>query len=181
MDDRAEATLVRRAQAGDTGAFDELVGAHAAVVYNVVLRMVGNREDARDLTQQIFLKVWRSIERVDPERRFFCWLYRIALNEASNLRRGRRPETELNDGIVDPAPSPEDCAEQAERDRLVQAALLDLKDEERRLLVIRYYGQLSYEELSGLFGMTEEKLKSRLFMARQKLGRALRRRGYTGP
>jgi RNA polymerase sigma-70 factor (ECF subfamily) len=172
-----DADLVRRARAGDTRAFDELVSRHIQVVYNLALRLVGNREDAKDLTQVTFLKAWRALEGFDHSRRFFSWIYRIALNESLNLLRGRRPQEVLDDRIADPSQSPDEQVASRVREETVQAALMDLGEEHRQIILLHYFGELSYSELSGFLEVPEKTVKSRLFTARQMLGRVLKRRG----
>lgn len=172
-----EGALVRRAQAGDTGAFDELVGIYGSRIYNVILRMVGNREDARDLTQTTFLNVWRSIGRLDPGRPVSCWIYRVALNQARNAIRDRKPRVALSERLADPGPSPEESAGRAQRRRILLEGLQALGEADRGLLVLRYFGQLGLDEMSRVLEVREETVKSRLFSARRKLGRELIKRG----
>ena len=178
MDGRDEGDLVSRAKAGDTRAFDELVNRHIQVVYNLALRVVGNREDAWDLTQGTFLKAWRGLDGFDVRRQFFSWLYRIALNESLNQLRGRRPREALDERIPDPSPSPDSRVEDRERQEAVQGALMELDEGHRQIIVLRHFADLSYAELSGLLEVSQEKVKSRLFTARQMLGRILQRRGF---
>jgi RNA polymerase sigma-70 factor (ECF subfamily) len=178
MDVRDEMDLVCRSKAGDTTAFDELVNRHVQVVYNLALRLVGNVEDAWDLTQGTFLKAWRGIDGFDSRRRFFSWLYRIALNESLNLLRSRRPQEALDERIADPSPSPAALADEHERQEAVHAALMDLDEGHRKVIVLRHFADLSYAELSDVFGVPQKTIKSRLFTARQMLGRILERRGF---
>jgi RNA polymerase sigma-70 factor (ECF subfamily) len=180
MDASDEADLVRRAKAGDGRAFDGLIGSYVQVVYNLSLRMVGNREDARDLTQCVFLKAWRGLGRFDDHKRFFSWLYRIALNESLNLLRGRRPVEKLNERFKDPSPSPDEQFALRERDEALQAALMDLEEGHRQLIVLHHFAELSYAELGQLLDLPERMVKSRLFTARRMLGRILKRRGFRG-
>jgi RNA polymerase sigma-70 factor, ECF subfamily len=178
MDAPGEADLVRRAKAGDTRAFDELVGKYIQVVFNVAYRLVGDREDARDLTQRTFMNAWRGLHRFDVRRRFFSWLYRIALNESLNLLRARRPQEALDERVVDPSPSPDEQADQRKQQEAIRVALMDLDEAHRQLIVLHHFAELSYEEMSGLFNVPEKTIKSRLFTARQMLGRILIRRGF---
>ncbi len=169
---------MRRAQSGDAGAFDALVGVYGPRIYNVVLRMVGNPEDARDLTQTTFLKVWRSIGRVDPQRPVSCWIYRVALNQARNAIRDRKPRVALTETVAGPGPSPEERAGQAVQKQIIHECLLVLREADRDLLVLRYFGQLGLDEMSRVLDVRTETIKSRLFSARRKLGRELMRRGF---
>jgi len=181
LSEREEASLATRARDGETRAFDKLVESYARIVYNLVLRMVGDREDAKDLTQNTFLKAWRSIGSFDPGRKFFSWIYRIALNEAMNLLRSRRPRVDLDDRMADPRPSPAEQIDARDTQESVQAALAELGDSERQILVLRYFGELSYEEIADFLEIPEKTVKSRLFSARQEMGRILKRQGYGCP
>lgn len=180
MDASDEADLVRRAKAGDERAFGGLVDAYLQVVYNLSLRMVGNIEDARDLSQCVFLKAWRGLARFDDRRRFFSWLYRIALNESLNLLRSRRPVDELSERLTDPRPLPDEETALRERNDALQAALMDLDERYRTIIVLHHFGEVSYAELGRVLDLPEKTIKSRMFTARQMLGRSLVRRGITG-
>jgi RNA polymerase sigma-70 factor (ECF subfamily) len=173
-----ENALVQRCRDGDARAFGELVAAYERVVFSLALRMTGDREDARDITQVVFLKVYRGLPGFDPRRRFFSWIYRIAVNESIDRLRGRRPAEPLDDRL--PADdAPEVDAERSERTDQVQRALLDLNEDDRQLLVLRHWLDRSHAEIGETLGVPESTVKSRLFEARQRLGRALRRRGVT--
>ena len=174
-----EASLVRSAKKGDTQAFDELVRIYGRVVYNLALRMVGDPEDAWDLTQCSFLKAWSGLRSFDSNRRFFSWLYRIAMNESLGLLRDRRDQETIDEGVADPAPGPEERRDARELRDKAQAALMALKENDREVLVLRYFGQLSYAELSESLKVPEKTVKSRLFTARQKLGQVMKRRGFS--
>ncbi len=180
MDGTDEAALLSRCRAGDPGAREALVVRYERVVYTLALRMTGDREEARDITQTVFLKVFRSLGSFDPRRRFFSWVYRIALNEGIDRRRGRRSETELDATCEDPAEGPDARAERNETAGVVQAALLTLSEDDRRVLVLRHWLDRSHAEIADALGVPERTVKSRLHEARQRLGRALRRMGVTG-
>lgn len=170
-------TLVTRCLAGDPRAFGELVAAYERVVYTLALRMTGNRETARDVTQQVFVKVHRGLASFDRRRRFFSWIYRIAVNECINERRSRRTHESLDERLVDPAPGQEEQAMRREVAEAVQAALQRLPESDREVLVLRHWLERSYAEISDALGLPESTVKSRLFEARQRLGRLLRTEG----
>jgi RNA polymerase sigma-70 factor (ECF subfamily) len=178
MIDSDEARLIRWAKEGDTRAFDALVGIYGRVVYNLALRMVGDPDDASDLTQRSFLRAWNGLGSFDSNRRFFSWLYRITINESLRLLEERRPLETLDERMADPAPSPEEYRNRRERSDRVQAALMAVGANDREILVLRYFGQLSYAELGELLEVPEKTIKSRLYTARQTLGRVLRQRGF---
>ena len=91
-DDGSDEQLVARCRAGDVDAFETLVWRYQAVLFKVALRMLGNREEAKDATQNTLLKMYENLATYDASRRFFSWAYRILLNDCLNTLRGRRPE-----------------------------------------------------------------------------------------
>jgi RNA polymerase sigma-70 factor (ECF subfamily) len=181
MDGRDEATLVRRAQSGDTRAFDRLVLAFGSVVYSLALRMTGNHEDARDVAQRTFMSAWRGLAGFDSDRRFYSWLYRIARNESLNFLRARRPTEPLGDDRVDPGPSADADLNARECRDAISEALRSLPAEQRELLLLRYTAELSYREIAELLEIREPLVRSRLFTARQAMGRLLEQLGWTKP
>ena len=161
---------------GDASAFEPIVERYQRVLYNVALRMLGDREDARDVTQVAFVKAWQNLASYDSSHRFFSWLYRIMVNESLNLIARRRREVPLAFEL----PSPERADQQAEADErteLLRRALLALPRESREVLVLRHFTELSYQEIAGTLGIPEKTVKSRLFTARQRLGELLGRGG----
>ena len=166
--EEADEALVERCRKGDGGGFATLVGRYERIVFNLAYRMLGNREDARDVAQSAFLKALESLHRFDPRYRFFSWLYRIAMNEALDVlgRRGR--QTELTDVHM----ADDDPARDAQTDELgarVRGALGTLSPDQRAVLVLRHYQELSYEEIGRLLDLPDSTVKSRLFEARDRL------------
>lgn len=163
-----DAALVRRCLAGDTAAFEGLVAAYQRLAFTVALRMLGDYEDARDATQNTFVKAFEKLESYEPKYRFFSWMYRILINECLNVRRGRHPSEGLNPEQRSEADTG-DAAEAAERRRDVRAALLALPIHYREVIVLRHFAQMSYEEMSVALGVPVKTVKSRLHTARQQL------------
>lgn len=172
-----EETLVLRSLAGDQRAFGELVSAHQQVLFNVALRMLNDREDARDVTQTAFLKAWRKLDTYDRRNKFFSWIYRILLNEALNQLRQRRRLEPLDERMVSPERSPEERTEANEIGAIVQEGLMELGTEHRQMIILRHFLHLSHREMAGLLNLPEKTVKSRLYTGRQLLGGILRRRG----
>lgn len=167
-----DVALVRRCLAGDTAAFEGLVIQYQRLAFKVSLRMLGDYEDARDATQNTFIKVFEKLSTYEPRYRFFSWMYRILLNECLNLRRARRPAEEL--GPDEPSGGGSiDSVEAAERRRDVRAALVALPVHYREVIVLRHFAQMSYEEISETVGIPVKTVKSRLHTARQQLTRQL--------
>jgi len=175
-----EAELIRRAQAGDLAAFEELVGVHADHLYRVVLRLVGDRGEAEDVVQETLLRAWRGIQRFQRRAMIFTWLYRIAVNESNRAleRRTRRDRTvPIDDEAVQiPAPAREGPAKRTEQRELrgaLELAIADLDPPYRIALVLRDVEGLSTREAAQITGIGEAAFKSRLHQARLKVRASL--------
>ena len=166
--DATDAELVERVLAGDTDAFGPLVERYQRVLFTVAFRMLGNRADAADVTQTAFVKAFEKLGSYDPQYRFFSWLYRIALNETLNVQRTRRPLEPL-DLTLPAAGSAASQLEQTERRERIQAALLRLPPDYREALVLRYFSDLSYDEIAAAVAVPVKTVKSRLYSGRQRL------------
>lgn len=177
MDAQHESELVRRALEGDERAFGGLVEAYERVLFNLALRMVNDREDARDLTQTVFLKAYRHLATFDRRHKFFSWIYRIMLNESLNFISRRKRHEELDDRLVSTDSGPEDRADGSQVRDIIQSALTDLTLDYRQVIILRHYLQLSHREMSEVLNVPEKTVKSRLYTARQQLGEILQRRG----
>jgi RNA polymerase sigma-70 factor, ECF subfamily len=164
--------LVSRCLAGDETAFEGLVERYQRVLFTVAVRMVGDREEAADATQNAFVKAYRKLDTFDPAGKFFSWIYRILFNECLNIRRNRRGNERFT---PEPAPvaSPADLLDAAERRARVQAAILALPPLYREVIVLRFFGELSYEEIADSIGTPVKTVKSRLHTARERLASLL--------
>lgn len=162
-----DAVLVARCLSGDETAFERLVERYHRPLYGAAVRLLGDREEARDVTQTAFLKAYQALSTCDSERRFFTWLYRILINECLNTRRARRPAEPLPETAA-AAPAP-DGVEVAEIRRLVRVAVLQLPAAQRDVIILRHFVELSYGEVAEALGIPEKTVKSRLFSARQRL------------
>jgi RNA polymerase sigma-70 factor (ECF subfamily) len=169
------AELVRAAKAGDRSAFDELVRATYADAYTLAFRLTGNEEDARDVVQDAYLRAYKSLKRFRGDAQFTTWLYRITANCASTLlvKRGKHRHDELSDETVlfdeRPEADPEGRADAALDRQTVTAALQELPDGLRQVIVLRDIYDLPHEQIAGELGITEAAAKVRLHRARRKL------------
>ena len=174
--------LVAAALRGDRDAFGDLVGRYEGRLVNYLYRLVRSSEDAHDLAQEVFLKVYQALDRFDPQYRFSTWLFRVAQNAAIDVLRKRRvqlvPISRREDASGEPAPDfdlPSDDPtplaelEGAERDSEVRRAIDALPWEYRELILLRHYGELAYEEIADLKQMPLGTVKNKLFRARQML------------
>ncbi len=175
-DENDESAWIARCLKGDASAFEPLVARYERPLFAVALRLVANYEDARDVTQNAFIRAYEHLDSFDPQRRFFSWVYRIAVNESLNLRRARRPQEALGTGIQ-VAGGQTEAVEAHETTARVEQALSQLSEEYREVVVLRYFAELSYEEISQAVGVPEKTVKSRLFSARQRLAGLLGQEG----
>ena len=174
MDDQA---LVERSLSGDKAAFGELVTRYERPLFNVALRILRDREEARDATQTAFVKAWEHLVQFDRGHRFFSWIYRILMNEALNRATRRRRHEELSAEMPDARGATEDEADRGKLKQIVGEALRELPAEQRDVVVLRHWLDLSYEEIAEKLGVPAKTVKSRLFSARQRLAGLLRLRG----
>jgi RNA polymerase sigma-70 factor (ECF subfamily) len=176
--------LVQRWQSGDEGAFEDLVRRHEQRVFRLLLRMLGNREEAEDVTQEAFLSLHRHGHRFRREARFSTFVYRVASNAALNRRRtlgrnrNRIGELEVRQKAGFDLPSgprdPEDAAAGSEAQERVQEALLDLPPDLRVAVVLYDIEGQSYQEVARVLGIPEGTVKSRIHRARSALRDGLR-------
>ncbi len=178
MDDEA---LVQRCLSGDTEAFGELVGRYERPIFNVALRMLRDREEARDATQNAFVKAWQHLDQFDRSRRFFSWLYRIAVNESLNRATRRRKTEVLDETLEARTDGPEAQAARSEQARLVERAVEQLSDTYREVIVLRHWLDLSYDEIAEALHVPAKTVKSRLFSARVRLAEILASMGVQAP
>lgn len=175
MEKEQEEALVRDCRKGDRSALDALVRRFERPVYNAAFRILGNPDDAADATQTTFLKLFTNLGLYNPRFRLFSWIYRIAVNEALHQIDRRKPLASLEDAPgIDTS---ERFAVQDELHREIQAVLMELSEDHRIVIVLRYFGDLSYGEMGEVLGLPDKTVKSRLYSARQQLKSRLEARG----
>lgn len=177
-EDELDRMCVERCLRGEAEAFEGIVERYEKPVYNAILRLGADQEEARDLCQQVFLKIYEKLGTYDPARRFFSWLYRIAINETLNYIQARRKWEPLDSHMPDPRPDAEQQIEEAERDSELQRALLALDVKYRLAVIVRHFLNLSYGEMAHVLDLPEKTVKSRLFTARQQLRGILEERRH---
>ena len=167
-----EAELISQAKNGERNAFSELVCIHAQGVRNVIYRMCGDAQIAEDAAQETFIQAWLHIASYRPQASLRSWLYRIAVNAATDmLRRQKRilPNSLEDLDLKDPQLGPEALFAQGERTALIQQAVLSLPDACRPVLVLREYEGLSYHEIADTLDIPLGTVMSRLNYARKLL------------
>ena len=159
--------LISRCLAGEREAFDELLGQYEKPVYNVAYRIVGNLDDAADVTQTVFLKAFEKLDTYEPKYRFFSWIYRIAIHEAINQNRVLQRQQPLEGNEPAAEGGPESEFESSDLSRRIQGCLMKLNENYRTVIVLRHFSGLSYREISDTLDVPEKTIKSRLYSARQ--------------
>jgi RNA polymerase sigma-70 factor (ECF subfamily) len=177
MSNSDDSELARAALDGDRRAFDELVERYESRIYNLALRVTGNRADALDAAQSTFLKAYLNLHRFDTARSFFSWIYRIGMNESLDTIQASRRFSELDPETESGAASPEQESAGREAGREIRHAVQELPPEQRVVVVLRHFQGLSYREISDVVGVPQKTVKSRLFEARRSLRARLERIG----
>lgn len=172
-----DAALVAESLRGSRKAMGELVGLYEKPVFNAAYRILGNPQDAADVTQSVFLKVFENLEKYDPQHKFFSWIYRIAVNESISFRKQQTPRPVHDETAAAVAPEAERAISEEAIGRQVQEALMRLSDEQRILVALKHFSELSYRDISAVLDIPEKTVKSRLYSARQQLKKDLAVRG----
>jgi RNA polymerase sigma-70 factor (ECF subfamily) len=172
--------LARLAQTGDKSAFGVLVQRHQARVYNIALRLTGDREEALDLAQEAFIRAHSMLASFDSTRLFAPWLARVASNVVLNQLRRRKPTSipfaeEGNEQSRGARPPPDESAQPEQRflaneqSAAIRAAILSLPPHYRAVVELRHFQELSYEEIAAALSLPLSDVKSHLFRARKLL------------
>ena len=176
-----EQASIRLAKEGDEQAFEALVTAYERKVYNYALRSTGNEEDAMDVTQEVFLRVYRSLPGFKEESSFSTWLYRITYNICVDFSRKHAKRKELYLGVdgetadgkeielPDESYAPEAVYGQKELREEIAGALMHLSDQHREVLVMREINGMSYAQIAEVLELEEGTVKSRIARARENL------------
>ncbi|MBX3393504.1 MAG: sigma-70 family RNA polymerase sigma factor [Phycisphaeraceae bacterium] len=185
-DEVQDLALVRSITSGEAGAWRLLLGRHQANVYNLCLKLVGNRDLAEDLAQDTLVKIVQHIARFDGRAKFSTWLYRITMNvclsrlRAEKVRRHSSLDDQPRDGTTSHAamiagrePGAMSSVQSAELSRNVLSALGTLEPEQRAILVLRDTRDLDYDQIAEILDVPVGTVKSRLFRARAALRTAL--------
>jgi RNA polymerase sigma-70 factor (ECF subfamily) len=174
-----DATLVRQVLQGDTAAFTLLVDRHAAACTRFAMRMLGNREDAEDATQESFLRAYRSLARYEERQAFRTWLFQILVNRCRTaaVRRQRRQRMFLVDDSAVASASVRPLADSTELRAELQRAIGTLDPEQREAFLLKHVEQLSYDEMAEATGVGVSALKMRVKRACDRLQWLLRENG----
>jgi RNA polymerase sigma-70 factor (ECF subfamily) len=177
MNEEITQELIRRFKQGEEKAFNELVNLYKKRIFNLVLRMVRNQEDAMDLAQEVFVKVYHSLKDFRGESSFSTWLHRIAVNLSLNFTQRDRFRSfislpDLTQPVLS-SDSPLKDYEKKELDKAIDQAVLSLPKKQKAVFVLRHYQELQYSEIANVMGKSEGAVKANYFQALKKLKKSL--------
>ncbi|MBD3287379.1 sigma-70 family RNA polymerase sigma factor [candidate division KSB1 bacterium] len=172
-----EGRLIRRCQQGDSHAYGVMVEHYKERAYYSALGLVSSHEAALDLSQEAFVRAYRSISKLEPERKFFTWFYQIlrhlCFNHLRDRARHARPFSEINveevQQIVDTSQNTEEHIEQAEMKTAVWRAIDSLKENDKEIIILKDFQNMSYKEIAEVLECPIGTVMSRLYTARQAL------------
>ena len=161
--------LVKQCLRGEPRAFETLVDRYQRVVFNIALRMVGAPEDARGITQTVFLKVYENLESFDSRHKFFIWICRIVVNESLNYLRVKKTTDQLDENVVAGGKPQDEPLQDNQMLQSLERALMNMSFDQRVVLVLKHFQGLSYRDIGHILDIPEKTVKSRLFSGRQDL------------
>jgi len=179
MSSDRDRALILRCKRGDRKALGELVKNYERPIYNVAYRILGNPDDAADVTQIVFLRAFERLDQYNPEYKFFSWIYRIAINESINQRNRTRNQQSFTDEDIAVQDDPEKELDEDRMSEIIQASLMELQEDYRVVVVLRHFSDLSYRDIGGILQIPEKTVKSRLYSARQLMKTQLNEMGVS--
>lgn len=177
-EDEQDRDCVERCLRGESDAFEPLMARYERPIFNAILRLGGNPDEARDICQEVFVKVFENLRSYDRSRKFFSWMYRVAINETINHMKSRRRWEPLSDTLEYAHTNPEQDMQAHEQSGEIQRALLAIDLKYRLAVIVRHFLQLSYSEAALVLDLPEKTVKSRLFTARQMLREILEEKSH---
>ena len=177
MTEDTDNELVLACLNGNTSAFAGLIEKYQKAIFNTALRLVGDADEAKDITQEVFIRAYENLESFKPEYKFFSWIYKMTLNRSINEISRRKHQAALDSEIISPEEDPGSRIDARRLAKKIQEAITELSIDLRVVIILRHFADLSYRELSFVLEIPEKTVKSRLFSARQRLGDILARQG----
>jgi RNA polymerase sigma-70 factor (ECF subfamily) len=178
----ADTDLISRAAGGDASAFQALVERHRAMVYRIAYQFAGNHHDAEDIAQEVFIKVYRSLDRFRQDAQLTSWMYRIVMNACIDHRRRHRLNANAAFGdeaehrmlnAPEETPGPEDCAYAGEIGEVLEVEIRRLPKGQRVVFLMRHYQGMKLCEIAEALGLAEGTVKRQLHAAVHRLREAL--------
>ena len=164
---------VEEVLAGQTQAYAELVNRHKDMVYTIAIGLLHVREEAEEVSQDAFLKAYQALTKFRKQAKFSTWIYRIVYNECiSRLRKKKLNQISLDENKInfsDSLITDENSANEDEKHRMLQEAIMDLPKEDKAIILLYYFESLSIEEISVITSLSKSNIKIRLFRIRNKM------------
>ena len=186
-----DALLIERCKSGDYTAFDELITVYRGKIYAMIFNMIRNEADAWDLSQDVFIKAWKSLSKFEGRSAFYTWIYRIAHNATYDWMRKKKVEGagEFNDEMLNEAEpgsptspkvydAPDQNVQRAELQNKIKTAINSLSEDHREVILLKEVEGLSYQEIAESIGSSIGTVMSRLYYARKKLQETLKDNVY---
>ncbi len=186
MKKRIDGDLVKRAKSGDQKAYDQLVLLYKNAVFGIIFKMVNNKQEAEDLTQEAFIKAYHSINSFNEEYAFSTWLFKIATNNCIDFFRKRKLKTysmdrtikykedEVQQEYADPQPDAERVIIASEKSKKISDAINLLPEKYRVAIILRHQEEKSYDEIAEELNLPLGTVKARIFRAREMLKKSLK-------
>jgi RNA polymerase sigma-70 factor (ECF subfamily) len=179
--------LMKKVAGGDQDAFEALVNRHQASVLNLIYRFIGDRTVAKDLAQEVFLRVWQTADRYEARAKFTTWIYKVTANLCLNELKSRRRrrwlpfhrshedgKKSIEETFPDGSPTAEDVLITRERNREISEVLQGLPANQRMAIVLKRYDDLSYNEIAQILGCSVSSVESLIVRAKSTLQRKLK-------
>jgi RNA polymerase sigma-70 factor (ECF subfamily) len=184
----ADSDLISRAAGGDPSAFQALVERHRSMVYRIAYQFAGNHHDAEDIAQEVFIKVYRSLDRFRQDAQLTSWMYRIVMNACIDHRRRQRPAVTAPFGeeaeqrmlnTPEERPDPEERAYAGELGQVLESEIGRLPNGQRVVFVMRHHQGMKLSEIAAALGLAEGTVKRQLHAAVHRLRQALTQANVT--
>jgi RNA polymerase sigma-70 factor (ECF subfamily) len=169
MNQKEENAVIRQVQNGEQQAYTLLVEKYKGPLFNLAYRMTGNYQDAEDLAQEAFVKAYLSLRRFNRKKRFFPWLYTICLNLIRNHLKKERKNSAIEDASVEDSPTPEQAVLRQEEAEKLAHCVRKLPLDLREAVILRYYQELSFADISETLGISLSAAKMRVYRGLERL------------
>ncbi|MDS1030369.1 sigma-70 family RNA polymerase sigma factor [Bacillota bacterium LX-D] len=180
MDVLVDEVVVKRCLNGDTAAFTEIIQKYQKQIFSLCYRLTNNTEDAQDLAQESFLKIYQVLDKYDQEKPFFPWMYKVATNVCYTALRKRHEQDIPLEKVIEFAPTiptadsqPEEYAETREVGRIVQKAIAELPENYRLPIILRYLEDFTYQQIAEIMDLPVSTIETRLFRGKSMLQKKL--------
>jgi RNA polymerase sigma-70 factor, ECF subfamily len=166
--------LVSKVLNGERDAFDILIRKYQGIIYNYIFKMTLSKEDSEDIIQEVFIKAYKNLYKLENKERFYSWLFKIAVNTMNTFLKSKKTYSTLEENLLSNIKSntkdtPEGVLQIKEENIEVLARLSVLSDDDRNAIVLKYVQGFSYKEVGEILGIKEETVKTKVFRAKKKL------------